>query len=274
MPELPEVETIVNQLSHKIVGKKVLKVEVKDSLADSKLKSLTPFKIKNVSRRAKYIIMALDNDRFILTHLGMTGQFFFISKKEVEEQKKEGRKFPYLLYQIVQFDFEDGSVLSHNNMRKFGSMKLLGEEELKKVLSKLGPEPLSNDFTLLKFQELLNKKPKANLKVTLMDQGFIAGIGNIYAQEALYHAGIDPHRKCGSLSSAEVRLLHDKVRLVLQEGIKHKGTSVENYFHLEGEGNNQKYLAVYGKEVCPKKHPLKKVSMGGRGTTYCPICQK
>lgn len=269
MPELPEVETIVNQLQQKVVGKKVVRVEVFDRIADSKLKSLTNFKIKNVSRRAKYIIMALDNSHFILTHFGMTGQFFFTSKKELELQKKH-----YFPFRIVWFHFEDGSLLSHNNMRKFGSMKLLNEAELQKVLSKLGPEPLSNKFTQLKFQELLNKKSKANLKVTLMDQSFIAGMGNIYAQEALYHAGIDPHRKCGSLSPSEAKLLHNKIQFVLQEGIKHRGTSVDNYIHLEGEGDNQKYLVVYGKDFCPKKHHLKKVTMGSRGTSYCPICQR
>jgi len=269
MPELPEVQTIVNQLNQKIVAKTVEKVDVKDKIVDFHLKQIVPFKIKVVYRRAKYIVMVLDNGKFILTHLGMTGQFFFISKSELEQKKRF-----YIPHQVVQFNFSDGSVLSHNNMRKFGGMNLLNSEELEKVLGKLGPEPLSEEFTVTKFQQRLQGKPKANLKVTLMDQGFIAGIGNIYAQEALYYAGIDPHRKCGDLSSNQIKLLYDKIHYVLQEGLKHGGASVDNYVNLEGEGDFQKYLTVYGRSTCPKKHPLKKVLMGGRGTSYCPICQK
>jgi len=269
MPELPEVETIVNQLHDKIVGKRVVKVEVFDKIADPKLKNLSNFKFKQIFRRAKNVLMALDNGQYILTHLGMTGQFFFIPKSEVESKKKV-----YVPHRIALFHFEDGSLLSHNNIRKFGAMKLLNEVELQAVLSKLGPEPLSAEFSVTKLKELLFRKAKANLKTTLMDQSFISGIGNIYAQEALYHARISPLHKCGELSEDEIKLLHDKIRYVLQEGIKHKGTSVENYIHLEGEGDNQKYLAVYGKEVCPKKHLLKKIVLGGRGTSYCPVCQK
>jgi formamidopyrimidine-DNA glycosylase len=186
----------------------------------------------------------------------------------------ENKKRIYVPHHIALFHFEEGSLLSHNNIRKFGSMKLLNESELKATLSKLGPEPLTSDFTLQKLKELLSKKVKANLKTTLMDQNFIAGIGNIYAQEALYYAGISPLRKCGELSENEVKFLYDKIRYVLQEGIKHRGTSVDNYIHLDGEGDNQKYLAVYGRETCPKKHPLKKIVLGGRGTSYCPLCQK
>ncbi|MFA6461109.1 MAG: bifunctional DNA-formamidopyrimidine glycosylase/DNA-(apurinic or apyrimidinic site) lyase [Candidatus Woesearchaeota archaeon] len=269
MPELPEVETIVNQLKQKIIGNTVTLVEVKDKIVDSKLKNAAPFQFKDIYRRAKYLVFVLDSGKYILTHLGMTGQFFFITSTEIESKKRF-----YLPHQVAQFNFKDGSILSHNNMRKFGRMDLLTKEELDKVLSKLGPEPLSAEFTLTKFQHLLQTKPKANLKVTLMDQGFISGIGNIYAQEALYYAGINPYRKAGSLSNSESKLLYEKIRYVLNEGIVHGGASVDNYINLEGEGGHQNYLAVYGRSVCPKKHPLKKVVLGGRGTSYCPICQK
>lgn len=269
MPELPEVETIVNQLKQKIIGNTVILVEVKDKIVDSKLRNATPFRFKEIYRRAKYLVFVLDSGKYILAHLGMTGQFFFITSAEVEKKKRF-----YLPHQVAQFNFKDGSILSHNNMRKFGRMDLLTKEELDKALSKLGPEPLSDDFTWVKFQQMLQNKHNANLKVTLMDQGFISGIGNIYAQEALYCAGIDPHRKTGSLSSSESKLLYEKIRYVLNEGIIHGGASVDNYINLEGEGGHQNHLAVYGRSVCPKKHAIKKVAMGGRGTSYCPICQK
>ncbi|MEK6845660.1 MAG: DNA-formamidopyrimidine glycosylase family protein, partial [Nanoarchaeota archaeon] len=137
MPELPEVETIVNQLRHKILGKKILKAEVLDAIVDSGISKLPLFHVKEIYRRAKYIIFALDTGKFILTHLGMTGQFFFVEKSQIEEKKRF-----YQPHQVAKFMFEDGSLLSHNNMRKFGSMRLLDEKELQKVLSKLGPEPL------------------------------------------------------------------------------------------------------------------------------------
>lgn len=270
MPELPEVETIVNQLKHKIIGKnKVVKVDILDALVDSKIKSLVPFKFIDVKRRAKYIIMCLDNGKFFLVHLGMTGQFYFVEKSQLEEKKKY-----YLPYLLATFIFNDGSILTHNSVRKIGSFRLMDEKELNTALSKLGSEPLDSKFTLEKFRELLSKKSKAKVKVTLMDQSFIAGIGNIYAQEALYHAGIAPERKLGSLTSTEAKKLYESIIYVLKEGIKHKGTSVDDYIHLEGVGENQKYLAVYRKEKCPKGHSLKKEAMGGRGTSYCPMCQR
>lgn len=270
MPELPEVETIVNQLKHKIIGEnKVVKVEILDMLVDSKIKHLVPFKFVDVKRRAKYIIMCLDNGKFFLVHLGMTGQFYFVNKSQLEEQRKYYQ--PYLL---AIFTFSDGSILTHNSVRKIGSFRLMDEKELNMALSKLGPEPLSAEFTLDKFCEQLNKKSRAKIKVTLMNQSVIAGIGNIYAQEALYHARIAPERKIGDLSSAEVKKMYESIILVLKEGIKNKGTSVDDYIHLEGIGENQKYLTVYRKDKCPKGHMIKKEAMGGRGTSYCPMCQK
>ncbi len=272
MPELPEVETIVNQLKQKIVGNrvgKVVKVEIIDSLVDPKIKDVVPFKFIDIKRRAKYIIMCLDNGKFFLVHLGMTGQFYFVEKSQLEEKKRYYQ--PYLL---AVFTFNDGSLLTHNSIRKIGSFKLMDEKELNTALSKLGPEPLDSKFTLEKFRELLSKKSKAKVKVTLMDQSFIAGIGNIYTQEALYHAGIAPERKMGSLTSIEAKKLYESIIHVLKEGIKHQGTSVDDYIHLEGVGENQNYLVVYRKEKCPKGHSLKKEAMGGRGTSYCSICQK
>ncbi len=269
MPELPEVETIVNQLKHKIIGKNVVKVEIMSSLVDSNIKEIVPFTFVDIKRRAKYIILGLDNGKFLLVHLGMTGQFYFVEKPQLEEKRKY-----YLPYLLAVFTFSDGSLLTHNSVRKIGSFRLMEKEELNMALSKLGPEPLDSEFTLEKFREQLGKKPKAKVKVTLMDQSFIAGIGNIYAQEALYRARIAPERKMGSLTLAETKKLYESIILVLREGIKHKGTSVDDYIHLEGIGENQKYLMVYQKEKCPKGHLLKKEVMGGRRTSYCPVCQR
>lgn len=271
MPELPEVETMVRQLQKKICGKKVIKTEVYDTaVVDPKLKTISSDKIINVWRRAKYIVMELNNGHFILTHLGMTGHFHFRNKIDNKKSAPDNCE----KYMVSKFLFSDGSFLTHNSIRKFGSMKLVNQKQLQKILLKLGAEPLNRKFTLRRFQELLRKKSRANIKTILMDQRVIAGVGNIYAQEALYYAGISPLRKSGSLSASESKSLYLELRRILREAIKHHGTTVDNYSHLEGSGGFQNYLAVYQQERCAKNHSLQKIVVGGRGTTYCPRCQR
>ena len=130
------------------------------------------------------------------------------------------------------------------------------------------------DFTPEKFKVLFSRKRRANIKTTLLDQKFLAGVGNIYAQEALYHAGIDPRRKIESLSEPELDKLYKELRRLLELAIQHHGSTVDNYSHMEGSGGFQKYLQVYQRKNCPKGHGLKKEYVGGRGTYYCPRCQK
>src|SRR3989338_2743233 len=164
--------------------------------------------------------------------------------------------------------------LASISIRKFGHMKQVNKKELQRILDKHGPEPLDKSFTLQLFQTLLSKKSRANLKTTLMDQKVIAGIGNIYAQEALYFAKVSPLRNAGSLSAKESKALYTELRRILQQAIENHGTTVDNYSNLEGSGGFQNYLAVYQQERCEKKHLLEKITLGGRGTTYCPQCQK
>ncbi len=271
MPELPEVETIVRQLQKKVAGKVIQKAEVYDKMVDSKIKKLSSVSIQKVRRRAKYIIMELDTGQFILTHLGMTGHFHYVDKNYADKKhipNNHGR------FMVSRFLFSDGSFLTHNSIRKFGRMKLLNQQKLNQILSKHGPEPLEKDFTLEKFRELLSKKNRANLKTILMNQSVIAGIGNIYAQEALYYAGISPLRKAGSLSAKETEKLYLQLRRILLQAIQHHGSTVDNYSNLEGSGGFQNYLAVYQRERCEKKHTLRKIVVGGRGTSYCPKCQR
>jgi|SRR3989344_83787 len=266
MPELPEVETIVRQLENKVGRKTIQKAEVYDKIVDSKIKKLSSVSIGKVWRRAKYIMMELENGKFLLTHLGMTGHFHYMDKKHIDNKHER--------FMVAKFSFSDGSFLTHNSIRKFGHMRLVSKPQLQQVLDKHGPEPLEKDFTLPRFQELLAAKSRANIKTTLMDQSVIAGIGNIYAQEALYYAGISPLRQAGSLSSAEARQLHHHLRRILRDAIEHHGTTVDNYSNLEGRGGFQNHLAVYQQEKCQKKHVLEKITIGGRGTSYCPKCQR
>ncbi len=266
MPELPEVETIVRQLQKKVVGKMINTAEVYDSMVDSKIKSLPVVSIQKVWRRAKYIVMELHNGNFILTHLGMTGHFHFVDKKHIPHNHER--------FMVAKFTFSDGSFLTHNSIRKFGHMRLVNKKQLQQIMDKHGPEPLEKSFTLQQFQGILAKKARSNIKAMLMDQPVIAGIGNIYAQEALYFAKISPLRQAGSLSGDESKALYTEIRRILQDAITHHGSTVDNYSNLEGSGGFQSYLAVYQQEKCQQKHPLEKITIGGRGTSYCSTCQK
>ena len=267
MPELPEVETLVQQLKKRVVGKKIVTVEILDrKVVDSKIEKIVPVKVKEVRRRAKSIIIKLEKGWFLLVHLRMSGHFHYIPQgKKLEKE--------YQRFIVAKFELNEGSVLTHNSIRKFGSIKLMKKEQLEKALEKLGPEPLSREFTLSKFREMLRKKKRANVKTTLLDQQFIAGIGNIYAQEALYWARIDPRRKIGELTEQEAKKLYLELRKVLQLAVKKHGTTIESYLHIEGVGGFQKHLAVYHQKKCPKGHFLKKINQGGRGTYYCSKCQ-
>ncbi len=265
MPELPEVETIVNQLKEKIVGKMVREVQIVDpKMIDVKIKGNVPFTIEDSFRRGKSIVMKLSDGLFLLTHLRMTGHFNYIS--DSEEFQGE--------HTVAKFIFDDNSVLTHHSIRRFGSILLLSKEELNEKLGKLGREPLDDDFTSSDFCNLLQNFPRANLKNKLLDQKIIAGIGNIYVQEAMYSAGIHPERKIVDVGQKKLANLYHSLRDILSLSIKNNGTTVENFSHLGGKGGFQNFLKVYGKTSCPEKHILKKIAIGGRGTYFCPVCQK
>jgi formamidopyrimidine-DNA glycosylase len=260
MPELPEVETIVRQLSKKIVGKNVNSVDILDSkVVDYKVKKEVPFRINKVYRRAKSIVMDLDNGHVILTHLRMTGHFRYNSSGSFE---------------VGRFNFDDGSFFTHHSIRKFGGMKLLTSKELVQEFSKLGIEPLSKEFTLELFNSILLRKKKSNIKGVLLDQNLIVGLGNIYVQEALYFSGVDPRKKVFELSSKQIKSLYLEIIRVLKLAVEKKGSTVDNYTNVDGAGKYQDYLAVYNKSRCPKNHEIQKINIGGRGTSYCLVCQR
>lgn len=262
MPELPEVETIIKQLREILTGKEITAVEIVDkSVVDEKIAQLAPFTIKNVHRRGKSIIFELDNSLYLLTHLRMTGHFHYV----------KGLDQKYLNFMMAKFYLDDGSFLTHNSIRKFGSIKLLNENELNLELSGIGPEPL--DISMDEFLSLLSRYPKSTIKTKLMDQSFVAGIGNIYAQEILYHAGIHPKKKIKDVPKERLIKLHQQMQRVLALAIEMKGSTVDNYTSLSGRGGFQGMLAVYRKSYCPKDHPIVAVNLGGRGTSFCPICQ-
>ncbi|MBI2662646.1 bifunctional DNA-formamidopyrimidine glycosylase/DNA-(apurinic or apyrimidinic site) lyase [Candidatus Woesearchaeota archaeon] len=266
MPELPEVETIVNQLNSEINHKTILSIENLDhKVVDKKTSTIKNININNVCRRAKYIIIALNNSQYIVIHLRLTGHFHYFKNKD---------KFTNEKFCVAKIYFNDNSLLTFHSIRRFERFDILNQSELNTLTAPLGPEPLDKSFTADKFQQLFQKSPSANIKTKLMNQNIIAGIGNIYAQESLYYAGINPQKKIQDIPSEKLTNLYHEIQRILLQAIKHKGTSVDDYEHLNGEGDFQNYLAVYQKSHCPKKHPLKKINISGRGTFYCPICQK
>lgn len=274
MPELPEVVTIKNQLSRKIIGKVIRKVDVKVpkmvNLSVSKFKcTLKGRKIINIERKAKALIFKLDKGN-LLVHMKMTGQLVFLKNKKNLSKWK---------YTHIIFYFKDRSLLLFNDLRKFGYIKYFEDKELGKEIEKmkLGIEPLSKEFTFKKFKELLKIKPKSKIKLFLMDNKMIVGIGNIYANEILFRAGIRPTRLVKSLKETEIKKLYKAIIVILKKAIKHKGSSVDQYLDALGQaGTFGKLHKVYGKkgQKCPRCNgKIIRISLGQRGTFYCPKCQ-
>ena len=287
MPELPEVETIRLQLHKAIKGKTIDQVEVHWPKMVSPLsvvsfgRKLKGVKIEGVDRRAKMIVINLAKDH-LAVHLKMTGQLIFIKKGKkpiMGGHPQEGgeNKLPNKFTHII-IHFIDGSTLYFNDMRKFGWMRVLTGDQLKEVSDGYGVEVLSSEFGVKKFQEILDRYPKRKIKQTLLDQKLIAGIGNIYADEACFCAGILPTRITGRILPTEAKKLHGCIRRILKSSIEKGGTSSKNYVNLEGKpGGFVPYLKVYGRagELCKKcKHKLKKDKVAGRGTVFCSHCQK
>jgi len=277
MPELPEVETIRRQLYEKILNKKIKNVEILEAKmlqgisAKNFKKIISGKKIKNIFRRGKLLVFELSCNYYLVIHLKLTGQLIFQSKKEKDKKKK----YTYFIY-----TFSDGDKLLHNDLRKFGYVRLLKKEEVEKFLEekKYGIEPLSKEFTLSKFKEILSKKPKSKIKPLLMNQSFIAGIGNIYSQESCWCAKILPIRNVKTLKNEEIKNLYNCLIKILKEAITYRGASVDAYVDIHGKkGNFVPKLKVYGREGekcyrCGAK--IKKITLAGRSTYYCPKCQK
>jgi len=274
MPELPEVETIRQDMLKKVKGKKICKVEVKNEKpihipAPSQfVKRLKGKVFRDIFRRGKYLIVQINSTENLIFHLKLTGRLIFSPRGERNPE-----------YTRIIFNFEDKSRLFFTDIRGFADVYLISEREWGKVpsLQSIGPEPLDPDFTLNKFENLLKGK-KGRIKPLLMDQSFIAGIGNIYSQEALFRARIHPERNSSQLKKEEIKSLYKNLLSILREAISYRGSSVDTYVNLQGEkGEFEPYLQVYGKKgkSCKRcANPIVKKKIGGRGTYFCSKCQK
>ena len=276
MPELPEVETIKRQLKKNLVGKKVL--DVKINLAKMVNLPIKIFvskvigaKILDVKRRAKILIFDLDNHWHILVHLKMTGQLVLSIEQETD---LSDRRHSHIVYH-----FDDQTKLYHNDLRQFGWEKLLTSQELAAYWQKekLGPEPLDKDFTLKLLTEILAVRPRSLIKPLLMDQKAVSGIGNIYADEILFVAGVLPTRRAENLTKLEIKQIYQAIKEILKKALDKHGTSVDNYRDAFGRrGGYIPYLLVYSREGqacngCGGK--VMRQKLRGRSAHYCPKCQ-
>ena len=262
MPELPEVETVVRSLAQTILNETIVDVETpweKALRPDHAYDALIGQTIRAVSRRAKYVILQLDQGALI-THLRMTGKLTSVySDKHV----------------TVILHFRSGRSLYFQDMRKFGRMEYTPDPAA--FLSHLGPEPLSDAFTPAFFYDLLKSKRRL-IKPLLLDQTFLAGMGNIYVDEALFRAGIHPLSSASEVPRQRVFRLHHAIQSILSASIAAQGTTVVNFSYGENQrGTYQTALQVYGRagEACVLcDTPISKIKVGQRGTHFCPQCQQ
>ncbi len=273
MPELPEVETVRRQLEPFLAGKTIIGISVPDPAVVAPLspqafgRRLRGEKIKAVSRRGKYLRLELDGGGMLVIHLRMTGVLSFVQKDDKKPEKRFLR---------LKLCFSNGGCLYFRDQRRFGTARILACGEAGSFFVRLGPEPLARSFTPDVLKRLLDSR-KRPLKSFLLDQSIIAGIGNIYADEALFRAGLHPLRPAGSLSAAEAGRLSRAIKETLREAISLAGSSVDTYRDTRGRrGRFQETFRVHRRvgEPCPGcGGTVKKIRVGGRGTFFCPSCQ-
>ncbi|HAI22300.1 TPA: DNA-formamidopyrimidine glycosylase [Candidatus Collierbacteria bacterium] len=282
MPELPEVETIRRQLNEVLVGKKIKSVEVlREKSFGGDSNKLVGWEVERVGRKSKLIEIYFNNkEEMMIVHLKMTGQLVFVDgKKRVFGGHPTADWVSDLpsKHTRVILNFADGSKLFFNDMRVFGWMRMVNKENYEKEMRKTSPDVTEREFSLEYLTEVLKKSKKA-VKLVLMDQEKIGGLGNIYANDALYLAKVMPNRKADSLSPLEIKKLLVSIREVINRGIKYGGASAANYVDIKGMGGTyQDHFLVYKRDgqLCSRcKGVIQKMKVGGRGTFYCPKCQK
>lgn len=288
MPELPEVETVRSGLKELILGKMVINVTndwPKSFPNDKELVAgyLINSKIIDIRRRAKVLIIDLSSKYSLVIHLKMTGQMVYRSQ---DQRFGAGHPNDSLIGKLpdkstrVVIDFSDNSKLFFNDQRKFGWMVLVKTSEVNaiKLISTLGPEPLEPEFTWKVFKSRLQLRQNAAIKAVLLDQKILAGVGNIYADESLWGAKIHPLTPVSRLSDSKIKLLHRALIDVLELSIASGGSSDRNYVNAEGKkGSYIKIAKVFRREGqdCPRcGHEILKIRAAGRGTHYCPYCQR
>lgn len=274
MPEMPEVEIIRRYLDTQVAGKTIMNLDIrlprmiKWPDVEGFRALVTGRTIKSMNRRGKYLLMELDNDSKVVFHLRMTGRLVYEPTGETSDHHAR-----------VIFHLQDGASLVYGDTRTLGTIHGLKPQELGmlKGLAEMGPEPLSAEFTA-EYLCKTAKQRKVAIKSFLLNQKYIGGIGNIYADEALFLAGIHPLRPANSLTQAECGRLWESVNKVIADGIADGGTTFRDYQNGEGgKGSHQEHLYVYGRkgEQCRNCGAvIERITVGGRGTHFCPKCQE
>lgn len=272
MPEMPEVETVRRGLIDQVKGKRITDIEIRyqnliTGDVNEFVETVKNSVIEDIGRRAKFLLIHLDNGYTIISHLRMEGKYKVSS--DVNAIDKHSHAI---------FSLDDGQMLIYNDVRKFGRMQLWPTDRLfeNKSLKKLGPEPLSDEFTFENIKPRVIKHRK-DIKTVLLDQSVMSGLGNIYVDEVLWQAKIHPETPANHLTDEDIKIIikhaNDEIRLAIQSG----GSTVRSYLDANGhKGNMQDRLQVYGKEglPCPRcQTTIEKIKVGGRGTHFCPHCQ-
>lgn len=277
MPELPEVETIRRQLENELIGESI---EAIDILAPKSFQGnpelIIGSLITDIGRRGKHLIFEFENGNGMLVHLKMSGQLIINGRDEALPRLYDQNQ----KYTRVQFKISNGCELLFNDMRRFGFVRALDQGQMK-TLEKdlgLGIEPLEQNFTANRLRELLKKKPKSRVKPFLLDQTNIAGIGNIYADEALFAAMIRPDRRASDLSVSEISNLAEVIQEVLEKSLIAGGSSMRMYVQTDGSrGRFLDQANVYGKEgyLCSRcnEGQIIRSKIAGRSSHFCPVCQ-
>lgn len=272
MPEMPEVETVRRGLLGQVKNKRIEKVEIRyQNLITGDVQefidTVTGSTITDIGRRAKFLLIHLDNGYTIISHLRMEGKYK-VSPDETAIDK----------HSHAIFTLDDGQMLIYNDVRKFGRMQLWPTDRLddNKSLKKLGPEPLATDFTFENIKPRIMRHRK-DIKTVLLDQSVIGGLGNIYVDEVLWQAKIHPETPANHLTDDDIRTIINCSNKEIKVAIESGGSTVRSYLDANGhKGNMQDHLKVYGKEgtPCPRcGTEIVKIKVGGRGTHFCPKCQ-
>jgi formamidopyrimidine-DNA glycosylase len=275
MPELPEVETVRAQLEPRLVGRRLERVEISDPRLTRPVDpagvaaELEGERVAALDRRGKYLIVRFESGRVLLIHLRMTGQLLYVDGESTPAADAHRRA-------VVRLD--DGSDVVYRDLRRFGTWLLVEPGELDLYLGeRLGREPLGRGFTAKRLSEAISSR-RAPIKAALLDQRRLAGIGNIYADEALWRARVHPLEPAGELGPEEVASVHRGIRAALKAGIARQGATLSDYRTPAGEsGRMQHEFKVYGREGEPCERcgtPIEKIRAVGRGTWYCPSCQR
>jgi len=272
VPELPEVETLVNELKPHVVGKTIRKINIFRPLPifpispEGFIRSVEFRKIVDLTRRAKYLIFHLTPELYLLTHLRMTGKFLLTN-----HLPSPGK------YHRIWFSLGKNKLLVFEDIRCLGKMELVKKLATCHKLNRLGPEPLSKKLNASYFNQCCNETIRP-IKAVLMDQHKIAGIGNIYASEILFQAGIHPERQTKFLTHMERKQIVHAIKKILKKAIQLQGTSVFTFRRTDNKmGEFQNFLKVYGKtgQPCPKcNHPIQRMVQYQRSTFFCPQCQQ